>query len=558
MDEGARLQILANASRAFSQATFEVPGVGVPGVFERIARHVSQVLGDLCVVRLLSADRQKFETPVGLWDTDPGTRELLKETPAVAASEAIGPEILRTGRPIVMARIDPAEVAARIAPSERRDLVARLGIHSFMVVPLRSEGQILGIVSVARRQSGTPAPYGDADLALLEALADRAALAVDQWRSYELVAKSREQLQAIGDSLPVLVSLLDRSERYLFVNATYQKWFGREPREIVGKTLEEVLGAQTYEAISPHVRTVLTGRPVSFQLRAPYALGEHRNVEASYTPYLLEGRVEGFVALVADVTDWVRMEESLTSAVAVRDEFLSIASHELRTPLAALQLQVEGAQRALSRQPVGGQRDKVLGKLDQAVRQIGRLTALVEGLLDVSRITTGRFQLELEAFDLVGLVAEIAERFEAEAARTRSSITLQLPASVIGRWDRNRVDQVLTNLLSNALKYGQGKPIFLRLVAGDERVVIAVRDEGIGIEAEDLQRIFGRFERAVSSRNYGGLGLGLYIAGQIVRAHGGAIEVTSEPGLGATFTVTLPRSDTRDAASPQSGEPPPP
>jgi PAS domain S-box-containing protein len=552
MDEGPRLQILANASQAFSQAMIDVPGV-----FERIARHVSEVLRDLCAVRLLSPDGTQFEPPVGLWDTDPRLRELLKETPAVAASEAIGPEILRTGRPIVMARIDPVEVAARIAPSPRRDLVTRLGIHSVMVVPLRSGGQILGIISVARRQSGTPAPFDDGDLALLEALADRAGLAIEQSHSYELVAKSREQLQAIGDSLPVLVSLVDRAERYLFVNATYQKWFGREPGTIVGKTLEAVLGPDTYQAISPHIRRVLTGRPVSFQLRVHDLVGKQRDIEVSYTPYLVDGRVEGFVAFVADVTDRVRMEESLKSAVAVRDEFLSIASHELRTPLAALQLQVEGAQRALCRrQQDEGQRDKALGKLDQAMRQINRLTVLIEGLLNVSRITTGRFRLELEPFDMVALVAEIAERFEEEATRTGSSFTLQLPSSVAGRWDRNRVDQALTNLITNALKYGQGKPIFLGLAADDERVVISVRDEGIGIGADDLERIFGRFERAVSSRNYGGLGLGLYIAGQIVRAHGGAIEVMSEPGQGATFTVTLPRAAGGEPASPEPGAPP--
>ena len=415
MDERSRLQVLVNASVAFSEAVSDLSGA-----FERIARRVSEVLRDLCVVRLLSSDGQSFDPPVGLWDSDPGVLELLKQAPAVAASEAIGPEILRTGRPIVMTHIDPAEVAARLVPSDRRAVVERLRIHSVLVVPLRAHGQILGIVTVARRQEGTPEPFTDADLALLEALADRAALAISHGRVSEQVARSREQLQVIGDSLPVLVSLLDRSERYLFVNATYQKWFGRPPSAIVGRTLEEVVGGAAYQALAPHVRAALSGRAVTFQTRAPYVLGGHRDIEASYTPYLVDGRVEGFVALVSDVTDRVQMEGSLKAAVAVRDEFLSIASHELRTPLAAMLLQVEGAQRALARGRDGGGREKVQHKLDQAIRQIDRLSALVDGLLSVSRVASGRFRLELEPFDLAALVAEICERFEEEAARTGS------------------------------------------------------------------------------------------------------------------------------------------
>ncbi len=534
----ARLEILADAAQAFSEAASDTASV-----FERIARQVSEVLRDLCVVRLLSPDGQHFEEPVGLWDADPGCRELLQGTPAVAASETVGPEILRTGRPVVMISVDPAAVAARIAPSPRRDLVERLKIHSIMVVPMKARGQVLGILSVARRQTGTPLPYSDADLSLLEALADRAALVVSRWRTFELVEKSRAQLRIIGDSLPVLVSLVDRHERYVFVNATYQKWFGHAPETIVGRTLAEVLGPPAYEAVATHVRNVLAGQPVSFQTRVPYAHGVARDVEASYTPYVIDGQVEGFVALVADVTDRVEMEQSLKTAVAVRDEFLSIASHELRTPLAALQLQIDGTQRSMARGWQEPDLERARARIGKASRQIQRLSSLVDGLLNVSRISGGRFRLEPEEFDLSTLVAEVVERFEEEAARVGAPIRLQAPAALSGSWDRNRVDQVLTNLLSNALKYGEGKPVLVALDGDPQQVRLSVRDEGMGIEEANLDRIFGRFERAVSSRNYGGLGLGLYIARQIVGAHGGTIQVGSTLGQGATFTVTLPRTE---------------
>ena len=359
--------------------------------------------------------------------------------------------------------------------------------------------------------------------------------------------RAAERLTVIGDSLPVLVSLLDRSERYLFVNATYQHWFGDEPSAIVGRRLAEVVGPAAYESFAPHVRAVLAGKPVSFQTRARYLRGGPREIEATYTPYLVDGQVAGFVALVADVTDRVQMQETLKAAVAVRDDFLSMASHELRTPLAALQLLLDGVQRALTRPPASLDREKLHRRMRMSDRQVSRLATLIDGLLDVSRLGTGGFRLEPQSLDLVDLVREVVDRFDEEARRIGSPIMLHLPPSVPGSWDRNRLDQAVTNLLSNALKYGPGEPIAVTVTADAERAALTIRDRGIGIAPEDCERIFGRFERAVPSSHYGGMGLGLYVAGRIVHAHGGAIQVDSQPGQGATFTITLPRQTESDA-----------
>ncbi|HZA15229.1 MAG TPA: GAF domain-containing sensor histidine kinase, partial [Myxococcaceae bacterium] len=221
-------------------------------------------------------------------------------------------------------------------------------------------------------------------------------------------------------------------------------------------------------------------------------------------------------------------------AIRLRDDFLSVASHELKTPLTPLQLRLE---RMLREAPPDGQARK---HLETAHRQIRKLAMLVDGLLDVTRISAGRLQLELEDVDLAELAREVVARCEPEAARLGSWIQVEADVAVIGRWDRLRLDQVITNLVSNAIKYGAGKPIRVRVWADGDRACLTVRDEGIGIATADLRRIFERFERAVSGRHYGGLGLGLYITRRIVEALGASIEVESAPGNGSAFTVRLP------------------
>jgi signal transduction histidine kinase len=230
-----------------------------------------------------------------------------------------------------------------------------------------------------------------------------------------------------------------------------------------------------------------------------------------------------------------RLYAEAKAAVQLRDDFLSIAGHELRTPISALALHLETQLQA----PDGTPLDKLRARATKMLGQTARLSRLVEELLDVSRVSSGRLVLEVESFDLGQLVREIAERLREDFERAQCPVELDVH-EVRGRWDRGRVDQIVMNLLTNATKYGKGKPVRIRVAQEDGVAVLVVADEGIGIAAEDHERIFERFERAVSPRKYGGLGLGLWITQQLVEVHGGSIAVDSRPDAGATFTVKLP------------------
>jgi signal transduction histidine kinase len=268
-----------------------------------------------------------------------------------------------------------------------------------------------------------------------------------------------------------------------------------------------------------------------------------------------EGKLVGAWGIQREVTEQRRAEEALRfsaadnerlareaqEAIRVRDEFLSIASHELKTPLTPLSLRLQMLAAETARQPDSPYVQKVHDSVALGRRQVAKLSTLIGDLLDVSRIVSGRLRLEWEEGDLSAIVREVVSRYDAQATRAGSSMSVEAPPTVQGRWDVMRLEQIVTNLVDNAIKYGAGRPIHLRLTAEDTHATLTVRDEGIGIAPEHLSRIFGRFERAVSERNYGGLGLGLYISKTLVEALGGELRVESTLGQGTTFTVRLPR-----------------
>ncbi len=237
------------------------------------------------------------------------------------------------------------------------------------------------------------------------------------------------------------------------------------------------------------------------------------------------------------VLENARLFREVQEAVRLRDDFLTVAAHELRTPLTTLRLQLGSLLHHASRERLSPELES---RLQRGMRQVRRLGTLVESLLDVSRLTSGELHLTLERLDLAELVGEVVERHGAEAVAVGCELRVSARSGLWGRWDRLRVDQAVAALVSNALKFGPGKPVEVEVARQGHLGRVRVRDWGIGIAEDQRERIFERFGRAVSARSYGGLGLGLYLARRSAEAHGGRAWAEAPEGGGARFTLELP------------------
>jgi signal transduction histidine kinase len=234
-------------------------------------------------------------------------------------------------------------------------------------------------------------------------------------------------------------------------------------------------------------------------------------------------------------------QNELEHAVRMRDDFMSIVSHEVRTPLNGLILETQLRKLHLAKGNVAAfTLDKLSAMVDRDERQIKSLIRLIEDMLDVSRIRTGKLSIRPSRFDLVQLVSNLLESFSAQISNAESTLSFTAEGPVMGTWDEFRIEQVVVNLLTNALRYGSHNPIEVRVYCDGGQARVDVLDHGIGVSEENQKRIFQQFERVSANHVIAGLGLGLFISEQIVAAHGGSISIDSEEGKGSLFRVSLP------------------
>lgn len=248
-----------------------------------------------------------------------------------------------------------------------------------------------------------------------------------------------------------------------------------------------------------------------------------------------KGKVIAYSMMTRDLTEKKRLVE-LEESVRIREEFISVASHELRTPVTKILMNLQFLKKTAE-----GVNDKLLKSLDVCENSTKELITLMDNLIDVSRLRLGRMEIKRTKTNMTSVVLGILNRYKDAIRLAGNHVSFVHDGDIIGYWDQARIDQLFSNLISNAVKYAEGKPIKIELRKMEpETISFSIQDEGPGIPYHKQPAIFERFERAVDSRKISGLGLGLYVSKQIVDAHRGEISLESRPGKGATFLVTLP------------------
>ncbi len=546
---------IAKASRAISSAI-------VLADLQTVLLRLSMENAGACRGALLLAKQGRWMVEAAL-DVDRGGPPLparpLSQVETV--SQPLIAYVRRTRQPVVLddAIRDPLFGATFARGAARRP-------RSVLCMPILRQDHLVGILYL--ENDLVAGAFSSDKLAIVEQLAAQAAISlenahlygdlrreIDERRAAQNALQANQALlQAIVDNSTAAIFVKDRAGHYLLVNSLWETTVGVSRHAALGRTDHEVFEREQADLFRANDELVFASeQPVEVDEPVLTTSGGRIYLALKFPLLDAAGRPYALCGIATDITERKRIEQALHDAIRVRDDFVRIASHELRTPLTPLQLQLELIQDVLKSRP-DVTREQVADKLSLSLRQVGRLRSLVLELLDVSRLQSGRLELQLSEVDLCAVCRDVVRDLELELARSGTVVACECDASVVGRWDRSRLEQIITNLLTNAIKFGLSKPVEVAVRSSGGDAVLIVRDHGIGIASADQQRIFAPFERAVST-SYAGLGMGLYIAQAIVVAHGGTIAVTSTPGLGATFTVTLPQEPSRAGGVKQTSSP---
>lgn len=362
----------------------------------------------------------------------------------------------------------------------------------------------------------------------------------------ERLRESEEQFRQFAEAMPQLAWIAHADGYIHWYNRRWHEYTGTTPEQMEGWGWQSVHDESELPRVLERWKaSIATGLPFEMTFPLRRADGVYRWFLTRSAPVRdRHGAIARWLGTNTDIDDQRQMLlqrdaalKAADEAVRFRDEFLTIASHELKTPLAALLLQIERLHRLSTKTPELSPVRPGLEKVRGAGKRLDRL--IIE-LLDISRVAIGQLRLEPESLDLVALAREVCARCEASAVAAGSSLRFSGDAELVGQWDPLRLDQVITNLVDNAIKYGRGQPIDVEVTRHGDLARVRVSDRGIGIATTERERVFERFARGVSTRQYGGFGLGLWIVREIVAASGGRIEIGGEAGAGAVLTVTLP------------------
>ena len=522
----------------------------------RIVHQVTEAMAnDWCAFALVQPDGTLKN--VATYHPDPRQRELEKKLDALVTPRRwdAGPAELNPflkGRPIVTEEITDEMLRAAVPSQEAFHALKEIGLTSAIVVPMFDGSEPLGRLLLA--STGKGRRYSKDDLDFAYSLAGRAALAVRNARLVAELARQRDiqsqerseadrrfaELRAVFDSDPNGIALFDAQGLLRMASLRIEEIFGIPLRAMYGQRFDEIyrqklaqVVSHDREAMLERVRGIFANREARAHDEIELERPRHRWLTRSSVPVRsASGEYLGRLVVYVDVTEHRELDQQ-------RSDFLTVAAHELRTPLTPLSMYLQSIERRLKRgQSVGGD------LVSKARRQVERLGTLVEDLLDVSRLESRRMQLSSADVEMNELADDVVADFRAQT-RNHDILLRRAATRIVVEGDRERLEQVLVNLISNAIKYTpQGGRITVSVERAGSEARVSVQDPGIGIPDEEQPRLFQRFFRAANAttRNYSGLGIGLFVAHEIVHRHGGWFEVRSELAKGSTFTFYLPLS----------------
>jgi signal transduction histidine kinase len=522
----ARLQRLRDVSRALAGAT------DLDTIFATLHRELASALhADTCFL--------------ALYDDVSGTIEVVRQADfdhelpggSFPIGNGLTSEVIRSRRPRLI-----RHWSLEAPPVQVQYVSSTPGLpQSSLTVPLLLGDQVLGVLAV---HNYAPESFDDNDLVFVEAIAAQTAVAIDSLRrSEDLSAQLRKrvsELQAILSTMADALIMLDAEGRLVSLNRAARELLCVDDVSLIlGQPVERQawgewpLGAsEIADTLAPLIESLKAGDvPAEAEVR----LERQGRRVLSFTGTSLTdrlGRVTGSVIIVRDVTARREVEE-------IKDEMLSVASHDLRTPVTVIRSQAQLLRRAIRNGAIT--LEEVNAGLGSIVDETARLGKLLTLLLDLSRIEAGRLDIERGFVDLGALASKTVA--EVQSTTTRHQLTVNVVGPVAGTWDEARLQQVLTNLLTNAIKYSpNGGSIEVSVRARGDDVTVCVTDQGVGLEPDEAQHVFERFFRAKSMRRLEGSGLGLYICQSILAAHGGRIWVESAGrDRGSSFCFQLPR-----------------
>jgi PAS domain S-box-containing protein len=522
----------------------------------RVVRLVTQAMGnDWCAFSLVQADGTLRN--VAAYHPDPRQRELEQKLNALIPPRPWDREpkelnALLTGQPVVTEQVTDEMLRAAVPDEQAFLMLKEVGITSAIVAPMFDGKAPLGTLLLASTGPGRGYTQDDADYAY--ALAARAALAVRNARLVRELAEERDrqarervqadrrfaELRAVFDSDPNGIALFDAEGNLRLASRKIEEIFGISLRGMYGQRFDEIYRIKLEQALTrdreamlARVRSIFADPKASTKDEIELERPRYRSLVRSTAPVLGgSGEYLGRLVVYTDVTEQRELDRQ-------RADFLTVAAHELRTPLTPLSMYLQSIERRLARgQAIGRE------LVTKARRQVDRLGKLVEDLLDVSRLESHRLHLGSSDVELNDLADDVVADFRAQS-RHHHILFHRTGSPVLVQGDRERLEQVLVNLLTNAIKYSpQGGQIQVTVAREENEARVSVQDPGIGIPLAEQPRLFERFFRAANAttRNFGGLGIGLYVSREIIQRHGGRFEVDSEEGRGSTFMFYLPLS----------------